>query len=251
MDNTQKAIIEIDKKELGVKLSESIEKYFQNPLLWFVETATGAALYEKKDFILAGGQLIQGAIKLDLWGEMLNQLNKARDIGKTKKKFYESRNGRINFNELFSYLDSNDTPDEEVFKALTAIFFASEELNSEQKDEILAYELIKLAKHLKSVDLLVLMAAYELYLEQKKGIKPVIHTTQDWQVVISKMIGLPIDMVADSRIKYHGSQEAINPSLFYVNDSMGEKGIINMGLNASSLALGEFISKGKEILCTL
>ena len=38
----------------------------------------------KKDFFLAGGQIIQGAIKLDLWGELLHQLNKARKEGKTK-----------------------------------------------------------------------------------------------------------------------------------------------------------------------
>lgn len=249
MSNDKKVIVKVDKKGVGIEFDPAmIEKYFQNPALWFAEVLTGVATYGKKDLFLAGGQIIQGAIKLDLWGELLYQLNKARKEGKTKSKFYESRTGRINFNELFSYLDKNDTPDEEVFKAMQAIFFASEEIKSEQKDEILAYELIQLAKRMKAIDLLVLMAAYELYLKQKEGIKLGIKTVQDWQIRVSEMIKLPIDMVVDSRIKFSGNQEATYPSLFSVNDNLSDAGVINMGLNASSIALSEFISEGRKIL---
>ena len=89
---------------------------------------------------------------------------------------------------------------------MKAIFFATEEINSEAKEEIIAYELIQLAKKLKSIDLLVLRAAYKLYLKQKSGEKLGITTTQSWQIKISELIGLPIDMVVDSRIKFSGNQ---------------------------------------------
>jgi len=242
------APVKVKEDGVGIEFNHrDIEKYVQNPALWFAELATGVLTYGKKDFILAGGQLIQGAIKLDLWSEFVYQLNKARGRGKTKNKFYESRHGRINFNELFSYLDKNDTPDTEVFKAMQAIFFQSEKIGSEQKDELLAYELIQVAKKLRSVDLRVLLAAYQLFLKQKKGYKVGIQTIQAWQIKISEMIGLPIDMVVDSRIKFSGNQDATNPSLFSVNDNAG-KDVVNMGLNASSIALGEFISGGNDVL---
>ena len=249
MSINQKAIIKVDGKDLTIKIGSGIEKYLQNPALWFSEALTGAATYGKKDFILAGGQLVQGAIKLDLWGEFLYQLDKARKVGRTKKKFYESRNGKINFNELFSYLDKSDTPDEEVFRAMKAIFFASEEDMSAQQDEIRAYQLIQIVKQMKSIDLLILMATYELYLKQKAGdINLNVRTTQGWQVKISEMIGFPIDMVVDSRIRYMGSQDATYPSLFSVNDFTPDHDMPNMGLNATAISLAEFISNGEKTM---
>lgn len=244
------APIKVKEKSVGIEFNAGIiEKYLQKPALWFAEILTGVVTYKKNDFLLAGGQLLQGAIKLDLWTEFLHQLNLAREKGKTKRKFYESRNGRINLNELFSYLDKNNTPDQEVFKALQAIFFFSEKNDAVQKDELLAYELIQVVKQLRSIDLLVLLAAYELYLKQTKGIKLDIQTIQAWQIKISEMIGLPIDMVVDSRIRFSGNQEATYPSLFSVYDNAGdERGVVNMGLNASSIALGKFIADGKKIL---
>ena len=250
MGNSKKAIIQIDKKGIGIQLNKVwIEKYLQNPALWFAEVLTGVATYGKKDFFLAGGQIIQGAIKLDLWGELLHQLNKARKEGKTKSKFYESRNGRINFNELFSYLDKNDTPDEEIFKAMQAIFFASIKTDSQQKDEIVAYQLIQVCKQMRSIELLILLAAYELYLKQKEGITLNIHTIQDWQVKIAEMIELPIDLVVQSRIEFsfEGNNQGKSPYLFSVSES-SNMDMRNMGLNALSIALGEFIAKGKEVV---
>lgn len=252
MSNDKKVIVKVDKKGVGIEFDPAIiEKYLQDPALWFAEVLTGVATYGKKDFILAGGQIIQGAIKLDLWGELLHQLNKARKEGKTKSKFYESRNGRINFNELFSYLDKKDTPDEEIFKAMQAIFFASIEIGSQQKDEILAYQLIQVCKQMRSIELLILLAAYELYLKQKKGLTLNIHTIQDWQVKIAEMIGLPIDLVVQSRIEFsfEGNNQKTSPYLFSVNESSNID-MRNMGLNALSIALGEFITKGKKLVAS-
>lgn len=249
MNDDKKAIIRIDKDGVGIKFDKGlIEKYLQNPALWFAEVLTGVATYEKKDFILAGGQMMQGAIKLDLWGELLHQLNKARKAGKTKSKFYESRNGRINFNELFSYLDKNDTPDEEIFKAMQGIFFASLKIDSQQKDEILAYQLIQVCKKMRSIDVLILLAAYELYLRHKEGLTLNIHTIQDWQVKIAELIGLPIDLVVKSRIEFsfEGNNQGTSPYLFSVNES-NNMDMRNMGLNALSISLGKFINEGKKI----
>lgn len=250
MSSDKKVIIKVDKKGVGIEFDPAIiEKYLQNPALWFAEVLTGVATYGKKDFFLAGGQIIQGAIKLDLWGELLYQLNKARKEGKTKSKFYQSRNGRINFNELFSYLDKNDTPDEEIFKAMQAIFFASIEMDSQQKDEILAYQLMQVCKQMRSIDLLILLAAYELYLKQKDGLIINISTTQDWQVKIAEMIGLPIDLVVQSRIEFSfaGNNQGTSPYLFSVESSGGGY-MPNMGLNALSISLGKFIVEGKKII---
>lgn len=241
------ALVKIKKNGIGIEFSARIiEKYIQNPALWFAELATGALTYDRKELLLAGGQLIQGAIKLDLWGEFLHQLNNAREKGKTKEKFYESRSARINFNELFSYLDRNDTPDEEVFKAMQSIFFASTKKDSQHKEEILAYELLQVCKKLKSIDLLVLLAAYQLYLAQHNGTLVNVNTIQSWQIKISTIIGLPIDLVVQSRIQFSGNERGNSPFLFEVINSTGP--MPNMGLNALSIALGEFITKGKNIL---
>jgi hypothetical protein len=250
MGNDQKAIIKINKKDLGIKINKGIEKYLQKPALWFTEALTGGATYGRKDFILAGGQLMQGAIKLDLWGELLYQLNKAREKGKTKKKFYESRNARINFNELFSYLDKNDTPDEEIFKAIRGIFFASIRIDSQQKDEILAYQLIQVCKKMRSIDLIILLAAYELYLKQKDGLVLNIQSTQDWQIKISEMINLPIDLVVQSRIEFSfaGNNQGTSPYLFSVGSSATGGDMLNMGLNALSISLGKFIVDGERLI---
>jgi hypothetical protein len=248
----KKSIINIDKNVRGITFRKSIEKYLQDPALWFTEVATGVATYEKKDFILAGGQIMQGAIKLDLWKEFLYQLNKARKTGKTKSRFYESRAGRINFNDLFSYLDKNDTPDDEIFRAIQAIFFVSIKNDSQQKDEILAYQLIQVCKKMKSIDVLILLAAYELYLKQKEGEIINIHSIQDWQVKIAEMIGLPIDLVVQSRIEFsfEGNNQGTSPYLFSVVESRNED-ITNMGLNSLSIALGEFITRGNKIVAKL
>lgn len=239
-------IIKIDKDGIEVQLDEAlIEKYIQNPAAWFVETATGVATYGKKDFILAGGQLLASAIKLDLWGEFLYQLKEANKKGKTKRKFYNSRHGRINLNELFGYLDKNESPDEDVFKAIKDIFFASIQQGTKIQDEVRAYQLIQVCKKLKSVDILVLLAAYKLYLRHKEGENLNIRSTQDWQVKIAEMIDLPIDLVVQVRIQYHGTAEGTRPFLFEVEDRTNED-IINIGLNALSIAIGDFITKGRS-----
>lgn len=242
----KKNLVNLKKSGIGIVFSVGIEKYLQSPALWFAEVATGVLTYGKKDLLLAGGQIIQGAIKLDLWGEFLHQLKIAREKGKTKDKFYESRNGRINFNELFSYLDKNDTPDAEVFKAMQAIFLASIKMDTQQKDEILSYELLQVCKKLKSIDLLVLLAAFELYQKQQRGEFVNVNSIQSWQIKVSESIGLPIDLVVQSRIQFSGNERATSPFLYAVENSTVP--MPNMGLNALSIALGTFITKGNELI---
>lgn len=237
--------VKVDKNTKKIKLVKEVyEKYFQDPLLWFTEVGTGIAVsaaFDRKDLVLSGGQLIQGAIKLDLWNEFLNLLNRQRDKGKVKKVFYQSRQGRINFNELFSYLDNKDTPDKDVFEIMSKIFYASITTNSKTEDEIKAYQYLQISKKLSSIDVLVFNEAYKIYLLEKSGQSEriAISNLGGWEKYIADKIKLPIELVVQSRLANVGAGQA--PSTMVFKNVSGAQS--KHGLSTLGIAIGDFISK--------
>lgn len=230
---------------MTVEIDEGqIETYLQNPLLWFSEVATGVLASDKKDLILTGGQLIQGAIKLDFWQEFLYQLKERRLKGKTKRNFYQSRNGRISLNELFNYINKHDTPEEAVFKAVQSIFLNSIDIRTDEKEEIKAYHFLQTCKKLHSIDVLVLMSAYNLYRKHPPGKYVGVGTEDAWDSTIARELNVPLQMAKQSRNQHSGSGSHDHPLLFFVYNHSNSVDIPNFGLTKLGIELAEYIWKG-------
>lgn len=213
-----------------------IEKYFQNPLLWFAEFTTGVLISDKKDLKLTGGRVLQGLIKADLWNTFLKELNSYRMKGKIQDDFYKKRGNKINLNELFTYLDNNNTPDEVVFDAMKSIFFTSLSSDAEKK-VVRAYQLLRVLKTLSSVEILLIKESYLVYIGKKPKIDYTRHSNSVtvWVEVLSERTSLPYDIVNVSRLNYSSLTPSPKITLF------DPENLTTKGLSRLGIEIGEFI----------
>ena len=94
-----------------------------------------------------------------MFTQLGREINKYVEEGKIKEDYFATNLNQQTLSELLKFIDT-EVPDEERFKAIKSIFFASVSKDSAENDEILAYELIKICKDLSSMEILILSANY-------------------------------------------------------------------------------------------
>ena len=97
-------------------------KFLQEPSLVVAESITGLLASDNAEYGLIAGRLVQGALKVNLFKQFGKELKDLREKGKIKEDYFASHNQQATLVELLKFID-DETPDEEVFKTIKAIFF--------------------------------------------------------------------------------------------------------------------------------
>jgi len=199
-------------------------------------TGAGANVFDKpSSFILSGGRLTQALFKGKFQQQLFSEIQKYRLEGKIPDEKLDSSHGRTIFIELMRIIDE-ETLDEKKFEALKSIFFKSVQKDTDEHSQMLAYQYFQVGKKLSSLDILILKTAFDIYKEP--GSNQRMGGIHEWEVAIAEKLGIPQELVTQSRIQNSGVSQSAN-TLVFANDI----GNTRHGLTALGIAVGEFMSE--------
>lgn len=214
------------------KLQKIIEH--QN-ILGVLECATGVGaklVGDPAGLILSAGHLAQAVLKKKFYQQLLSEVHKYRDEGKMSDKSLDSPYGKTIFTDFMRIMDS-ETLDDEKFNALKFIFFHSVKAGTDEHDQLLAYQYFQVCKKLSSLDILILKTAYKIY--EEPGSNQPSGGTTEWETRIYKKLGIPEELISQSRIENSAVSQTPKSSIFETEVKHKH------GLTVLGIAIGEFI----------
>jgi len=132
-----------------------------------------------------GVRIVQGALKGELFQQVAKEVKDLQEKGKIDKNFEQRKYGFQSWVELLTVIDE-DTPDEDRFEAMKAMFYSANRINATDGDQILGYQLFQIAKRLSSNELLVLKATSEM---SRKGPMRPGSGFRDWAMDVAQQLG--------------------------------------------------------------
>lgn len=173
---------------------EQIMELLNSPTTVLSEFLTGTLSGGVTDNILITGRLVQAIVKKNLLTQLGREIQAQREKGRIKEDYFATNKTQASLLELLKFIDSNDTPDEEVFKAMKAIFFSGVATDSGEQEEQLAYQLSQICKQLNSLDITILKACYKVYTQEDRS---AVNAYEDWKKIVAQKIGHNLgDLVA-------------------------------------------------------
>jgi hypothetical protein len=138
-----------------------ISRFLVKPGTTLAECVVG--LMKEKQFTIAGGGaiaggLIQAALKGQFFTKLGDEVEHWRKKGIISEDPGTKPSGWESWKELLEAIDQ-DPIDEEKFEALKAMFYDINRVTSHDRDCILSYQLLKIARKLNAGELLLLKAA--------------------------------------------------------------------------------------------
>lgn len=191
--------------KLSKKFSDSkaLAEFLQQPTEIIAEIITGVLASDLKDYKLIAGRVVQGALKFRLLTQLGRELKELREKGKIKEDYFATHKQQATLVELLEFIDE-EVPDEELFKAVKSIFFASISKDASEEDSLLGYHFLQICKQLKSGDILLLKTCYQIL---KEGKKEHIETniSQSWLSICATYSELPkgiVELYEDNLMKF-------------------------------------------------
>lgn len=126
------------------------------------EAITGFLASDTNDKKLATGHIIQSIFKGSLLTQFGRELNNFRKNGLIKEDYFATHKQQATLVEFLNFIDGEETPDEERFRAMKSIFFYSISKKASEDDEFWAYEFLQTAKKLSGTEILILKANFDL-----------------------------------------------------------------------------------------
>ena len=143
--------------------------------------------------VLAAGRIIQAARNHQCFKQVGIELNLLKEKGKIKDDCLDRPSAQSSLFDLLQMIDS-ETPDDNKFNAVKAIFLYSLKDAIDERERILAYELQRVCSKLTSGELLVLKAAFEIH--TGKNLRPYgggmslnVDSADQWRQYVSFQIG--------------------------------------------------------------
>lgn len=203
--------------------------------LEFITGLTATAVSNPSNLILSAGHLAQSLFNGRFYKQLNSEVNKYKDEGKTSEENLDSAYGRNIFVELLKTLDEENL-DDKKFQALKSIFLNAINKNANEQTQIQAYQYFQVCKKLNSIDILVLRAAYDLYGQQGEPIPS--GGNSSWETLIADTIGVPTELVTQSRLENSGV--SATPKTLIFNN---EVSIVQHGLTGLGIALAKYIQE--------
>jgi hypothetical protein len=185
-DDQSIVLIPKDSAEVArLELATELERLFQQGVTPIVETITGLFASGKWGAAVAGGRIVQGALKFKLFQQVSTEIQDLRAKGRLAGDFAEKKYAFNTWVELFEIIDA-ETPDEDRLEALKAMFYSVNKINATDGERIANYQLFQIAKKLTSGQLLLLKAAEERF---RSADFKAVSATRDWILAISTRLG--------------------------------------------------------------
>lgn len=138
----------------------ALDKLLQNGSVNLTAALTGFFMTDNSSKVGVAGRIVQAVLKGKFLKQLGQEFEELRQKGKIKENLFENENRIASLLEMLQYIDSELT-DQEVFNAMKSIFFASLDQHASEKDEIAAYQILKVCRKLSSGELLVLKVCFE------------------------------------------------------------------------------------------
>lgn len=164
---------------------DALVNLYERPLSVIAASVAGWLASGPKEWILATGRIVQGALKAKFFQQVSAELKNLEQKGKLAENWADKPKGYQTWSELLRVIDE-ETPDEEKLDALKAMFFAVNRINASDADRIFTYQLFQIAKKLNSNELLMLKAVYGLF---KKGRGHVVNNEASWLQEVTGLVG--------------------------------------------------------------
>lgn len=192
----QEIILPKDESDMKTKLISLI----QEPASQLAEFVTGVLVSDTAVWKLSVGKIVQATVRGRLLQQLGTEIQKYKETGRIEEDYLASNRSTATFSELLEFIDE-ETPDKEVFDALKSIFLKSIEVGADEAVKVRAQQLLKIAKQLESMDVLVLRAVYTVYSKPLPEYHN-INTTGEWMGIVSKLVGYDLpELVSQSNEK--------------------------------------------------
>lgn len=154
----------VEKIELipAIRDSKALASFMDQPLPTIAAAITGALSMGKEDAILIAGRLVQGVLKGQFMKQFGNEVTKLIEKGKIPEDYVNKKYGFQTLVELLEFID-NETIDEDRFLAIKAMFFVVNSVSTKEGEELVNYQLFRIAKKVSGSQLLLLKVSYDLY----------------------------------------------------------------------------------------
>lgn len=219
-----------------------LQELIKNPttigVLEFLTGIIGTAVDKPANLILSGGRLTQALFKGDLYKQLYTEIHRFRKVGKITDEQLESSQGKTLFVELMSIIDEENL-DETKFNALKAVFLKSIGVDTDEQSQMLAYQYFQVCKKLSSLDILILKTAFEIYESNDRNQRS--GGIADWEKRISEKLGVPVELVEQSRLRNSGISQTPNTIIFDAEKKANSHGLTGLGIK-----IGEFIKEQKD-----
>ena len=171
-----------------------IADLLKQPHQLIAEVITGAIKEGNTGVMLAGGRILQGAMKGKFLTQLANEISDLVESGKIKKNYAEQIYGLQSLTELFQLIDSGELNDQEKFEALKKLFFTMNASDAPDSEAVVIYRLFKIAKNVSSQQLALLNTCYKLAQNnQSRNIM----SYRDWRSEVLKLLGHSIEDFVD------------------------------------------------------
>lgn len=240
-------IVKVEKKNsLATPELQKLQELTRSPtvigVLEFL-TGLGTTVIDKPaNLIGSGGRLTQALFKGSLYQQLYLEVQKYREEGKIPEEKLNSNHGRTIFIELMRTIDE-ESLDKDKFEALKNIFFKSVNKDTDEHDQMLAYQYFLVCKKLSSLDIFILKTAFEVYgmagSEYSAG--GVKGGVKGWEADMAGRLGVPEELVSQSRISNSGVSQ--NPNTMVFDSEAGQHS--KHGLTKLGIAICEFMKEQK------
>lgn len=224
-------------KYLTIKNPEDIYNFLQKPTVAIAEGLTGILASDLSAYKLSAGKIVQAFIKGKLFSQLGQELKEYREKGKIKEDYFATNNNQASLLELLQFIDS-DIPDEEVFKAMKAIFFKSIARDADEKKEQIGYQLLQICKRLTSLDILVIKTCYGIYKIPHHQYQEV-SSYGEWQTIVAREMGFGLPELIGAQDEKLVSMGLLSERSY--SDKSGIKKGQEFRLTSLSLTLCDFI----------
>ncbi|MCH6553109.1 MAG: hypothetical protein IH793_02965 [Acidobacteria bacterium] len=157
------------------------------PLPKIAEALTGALSLGRSDAILAGGRLVQAALKGKLMKQVGREIKHLVEKGRINEDYANTKFGFKSLAELLEFID-RELPDEDRLRAVKAMFLAVNSVDRKEGEEILCYQLLQISMKLSASQLLVLKTTYDLSNENTFGNARLLGA-REWLSAVGQRIG--------------------------------------------------------------
>lgn len=177
-----------------IKDFRGLANFLQETTIKLSEAITGFLTSDKNDYKLATGHIIQSIFKGNLLTQFGRELESFRNKGLIKEDYFATHQQQATLVEFLKFIDGEETPDEERFKAMKSIYFLSIAKDTTEEDEVLSYQLMQTCKKLSSAEILILLGTYDVVKNPSRQLDIGVAWGSSvkvsyWAQIVSKKIG--------------------------------------------------------------
>ena len=161
-----------------------------------VELMTGIAASGRDDLTLSLGHALQGALKLQFFETLMDEMDSYREKGRIKDDDLKTKQGQACFMEMLNFLDG-DNPDDIRFEFMKKLYLGIMSDDERDRESVLEQQYMSFCRKLTAGEIMTLVGAWK-YAQKQEGNPS--YPSDAWY----KQIAGPSKLIHDSLAQYYG-----------------------------------------------